>query len=57
MEGRMVEVRGGGHRLNAMTYDPEYNRIYVGTGNGGPRNAKLQPLAVGTTCFVFSRRA
>jgi quinohemoprotein ethanol dehydrogenase len=40
-----------------MTYDPEYNRIYVGTGNGGPRNAKLQPLAVGTTCFVFSRRA
>ena len=25
---------GGGTVWNAMTYDPEYNRVYLGTGNG-----------------------
>ena len=27
---------------NAMTYDAEMNRIYLGTGNGSPWNAKLR---------------
>jgi quinohemoprotein ethanol dehydrogenase len=31
---------GGGGPWNAMTFDPEMNRVYVGTGNAAPYDAK-----------------
>jgi quinohemoprotein ethanol dehydrogenase len=33
---------GGGTVWNAMTYDPQFNRIYIGTGNGAPWNQKIR---------------
>ena len=45
---------GGGTAWNAMTYDPELNRVYVGTGNGGPWNAKLRSPGGGDNLFLCS---
>jgi quinohemoprotein ethanol dehydrogenase len=45
---------GGGAVWNAMTYDPEFNRIYLGTGNGGPMNWKIRSPGGGDNLFVAS---
>jgi quinohemoprotein ethanol dehydrogenase len=45
---------GGGTVWNAMTYDPEYNRIYLGTGNGSPWNHKLRSPDGGDNLFLCS---
>ena len=37
-----------------MTYDPEYNRVYIGTGNGGPWNRKLRSPGGGDNLFLCS---
>jgi len=36
---------GGGGVWNAMTYDPELNRVYIGTGNGIPIDQKIRSPA------------
>ncbi|HVT34281.1 MAG TPA: PQQ-dependent dehydrogenase, methanol/ethanol family [Nevskiaceae bacterium] len=45
---------GGGTVWNAMTYDPEFNRVYLGTGNGSPWNAKLRNPGGGDNLFLCS---
>lgn len=45
---------GGGTVWNAMTYDPEFNRIYLGTGNGSPWNHKLRSPGGGDNLFLCS---
>jgi quinohemoprotein ethanol dehydrogenase len=45
---------GGGTAWNAMTYDPELNRVYIGTGNGGPWNAKLRSPGGGDNLYLCS---
>ena len=45
---------GGGTVWNAMTYDPEFNRIYLGTGNGAPWNHKLRAPGGGDNLFLCS---
>jgi quinohemoprotein ethanol dehydrogenase len=45
---------GGGTVWNAMTYDPEYNRVYLGTGNGSPWNQKLRSPGGGDNLFLSS---
>ena len=45
---------GGGAVWNAITYDPEFNRIYLGTGNGSPMNWKLRSPAGGDNLFIAS---
>ncbi len=45
---------GGGTVWNAMTYDPEFNRIYIGTGNGSPWNHKLRSPDGGDNLFLCS---
>ena len=40
--GEWWKYGGGGTVWNAMTYDPEFNRVYLGTGNGGPWNWKIR---------------
>jgi quinohemoprotein ethanol dehydrogenase len=37
-----------------MTYDPELNRVYIGTGNGSPWNAKLRSPGGGDNLFLCS---
>ncbi len=45
---------GGGTAWNAITYDPEFNRIYVGTGNGLPFNWKIRSPQGGDNLFISS---
>ena len=52
--GEWWKYGGGGTAWNAMTYDPELNRVYIGTGNGGPWNAKLRSPGGGDNLFLCS---
>ena len=45
---------GGGQAWNAMTYDPAYNRVYIGTGNGSPWNRKVRSPGGGDNLFLCS---
>lgn len=52
--GKWWQSGGGGTVWNAMTYDPEFNRIYLGTGNGSPWNHKLRSPDGGDNLFLCS---
>ena len=45
---------GGGTVWNAMTYDPEFNRVYLGTGNGAPWNQEVRSPGGGDNLFLCS---
>jgi quinohemoprotein ethanol dehydrogenase len=46
---------GGGTIWNAITYDPELNLLYLGTGNGAPWNERVRsPGAGGDNLFLAS---
>lgn len=45
---------GGGHVWHAMTYDPDFNAIYIGTGNGAPWNRKIRSPQGGDNLFLSS---
>lgn len=48
------KTTGGGNVWNAMTFDPEFNRVYIGTGNGSPWNQTIRGRAGGDNLFVAS---
>ena len=50
--GQWWRFGGGGTVWNAMTYDPEFNRIYLGTGNGAPWNRKIRSPGGGDNLFL-----
>jgi quinohemoprotein ethanol dehydrogenase len=52
--GEWWKYGGGGAVWNAMTYDPEYNRLYLGTGNGSPWNWKIRSPQGGDNLFLGS---
>ncbi len=52
--GEWWKFGAGGTVWNAMTYDPEYNRVYLGTGNGSPWNAQLRNPDGGDSLFLCS---
>jgi len=43
---------GGGTVWNSMTYDPTYNRVYLGTGNGAPWNQEVRSPGGGDNLFL-----
>ena len=45
---------GGGTVWNAMTYDEEFNAIYLGTGNGGVWDHQLRSDGIGDNLFLGS---
>lgn len=45
---------GGGTVWNAITYDKELNRVYLGTGNGSPWNHKIRSPGGGDNLFLCS---
>jgi quinohemoprotein ethanol dehydrogenase len=45
---------GGGGAWNAMTYDPDFNRLYIGTGNGVPMNETVRSPGGGDNLFIAS---
>lgn len=52
--GQWWEHGGGGGAWNAMTYDPDFNRLYIGTGNGVPMNETVRSPGGGDNLFVAS---
>jgi quinohemoprotein ethanol dehydrogenase len=52
--GEWWKLGGGGTVWNAMTYDPELNLIYLGTGNGAPWNPRLRSPGGGDNLFLCS---
>lgn len=52
--GEWWQFGGGGTVWNAITYDPELNRIYLGTGNGGPWNQRIRSPGGGDNLFLCS---
>jgi len=52
--GKWWKYGGGGAVWNAMTYDPDFNRLYIGTGNGSPMNWKIRSPGGGDNLFVAS---
>ena len=45
---------GGGNVWNAITYDPDFNHVYLGTGNGSPWNQKIRSPGGGDNLFLCS---
>ena len=45
---------GGGNTWNGITYDPAYNQILLGTGNGSPWNRKIRSPGGGDNLFLCS---
>jgi quinohemoprotein ethanol dehydrogenase len=45
---------GGGTPWDTITYDPELNLIYIGTGNGSPWNRNLRSPAGGDNLYLAS---
>ncbi len=45
---------GGGAAWDSIVYDPEFNRVYFGTGNGSPWPLKLRSEGKGDNLFLAS---
>lgn len=45
---------GGGNPWDSLVYDPEFNRLYIGTGNGTPWNHKIRSPDGGDNLFLSS---
>jgi quinohemoprotein ethanol dehydrogenase len=52
--GEWWQFGGGGAVWNAITYDPDFHRIYIGTGNGSPWNQKIRSPGGGDNLFISS---
>ena len=52
--GKWWEYGGGGTVWNAITYDEQFNHIYLGTGNGAPWNHKIRSQGQGDNLFLSS---
>ncbi|MGE0387420.1 MAG: PQQ-dependent dehydrogenase, methanol/ethanol family [Gammaproteobacteria bacterium] len=52
--GQWWKYKGGGAAWNAITYDPDFNRIYFGTGNAAPYNWKIRSPGGGDNLFTAS---
>ncbi|MGR8919483.1 MAG: PQQ-dependent dehydrogenase, methanol/ethanol family [Gammaproteobacteria bacterium] len=52
--GEWWEHGGGGTVWHGITYDPEFNHVYLGTGNGSPWNPKIRSPEGGDNLFLCS---
>jgi quinohemoprotein ethanol dehydrogenase len=52
--GRWWENGGGGSVWHAITYDPDFDTLYIGTGNGAPWNRKVRSPGGGDNLFLCS---
>ena len=53
-KGEWWKHGGGANSWHGWTYDPDFNRIYIGTGNGSPWNQKIRSPGGGDNLFVCS---
>ncbi|MEZ5735535.1 MAG: PQQ-binding-like beta-propeller repeat protein [Novosphingobium sp.] len=52
--GEWWKFGGGGAVYHSMTYDPKYDRVYLGTGNGFPWNQKIRSPDGGDNLYLAS---
>jgi quinohemoprotein ethanol dehydrogenase len=52
--GEWWKYGGGGTVWDGITYDRDFNRIYIGTGNGDPQNWKIRNPKGGDNLFLDS---
>ena len=52
--GEWWKYGGGGTVWNAMSYDPQTNTVFLGTGNGSPWNRKIRSAGKGDNLFLCS---
>ena len=52
--GEWWKLGGGGNAWHGVTFDPEFNTVYIGTGNGSPWNAKIRSPGGGDNLFLSS---
>jgi quinohemoprotein ethanol dehydrogenase len=52
--GQWWKLGGGGSVWNSMTFDPELNRLYLGTGNAEPSNWKIRSPGGGDNLYTAS---
>ncbi len=52
--GEWWKFGGGGNVWHGITYDPEFNTVYIGTGNGSPWNRKIRSPGGGDNLFLCS---
>jgi quinohemoprotein ethanol dehydrogenase len=52
--GEWWKYGAGGTPWNALTYDKELNRLYIGTGNSSPYDPKIRTLGRGDNLFLAS---
>jgi quinohemoprotein ethanol dehydrogenase len=45
---------GGGNAWDSITYDPDLNMVYIGTGNGAPWNRKIRSPSGGDNLYLAS---
>lgn len=52
--GEYWKTGTGGTVWNGITFDPELNRIYIGTGNGGPSDPNVRSPGGGDNLYLVS---
>lgn len=52
--GEWWKYGGGGNVWNGITYDPEFDQVIFGTGNGSPWNQKIRSPGGGDNLFLCS---
>lgn len=52
--GQWWKQGGGGTVWDSITYDPELDRVYIGTGNGAPWNRDIRSPGGGDNLFLAS---
>jgi quinohemoprotein ethanol dehydrogenase len=52
--GKWWEHGGGGNAWHGITYDPELDAVYIGTGNGAPWNRRIRSPGGGDNLFLSS---
>jgi quinohemoprotein ethanol dehydrogenase len=52
--GEWWALGGGGNIWNSMTFDPDLNRLYLGTGNALPSNWKIRSPGGGDNLYTAS---
>jgi PQQ-dependent dehydrogenase (methanol/ethanol family) len=52
--GRWYDYGGGGNVWNGIVYDPQFNQIYIGVGNGLPWDRRVRSDGKGDNLFLAS---
>ncbi|NIV19086.1 MAG: PQQ-binding-like beta-propeller repeat protein, partial [Gammaproteobacteria bacterium] len=52
--GEWWQVGGGGNVWNSIVYDPEFDQVYLGTGNGAPWARAVRSPGGGDNLFLVS---